>query len=82
MGRLERRIDPAALARALARNPQPHVHASSRGPIAPCPPLPRQAASDRWPTPQYVEHKKAREYRRKLRQAFQRDLAALAQTKA
>lgn len=62
MGGLERKIKPAALATALAKNPQPHRHASATGPIIPGKPL--SSLPSKWPTPAYRAKLEARRQRR------------------
>ncbi len=71
MGRLERKLVPAALAIALAKNPQPHRHASAGPAIAVGAPWPSPPAG-KWPTPQYVARRKLKAERRARNESIRR----------
>lgn len=72
------KIDMAALSRALANYPKPHLHASNqRTPIPIGQPLaPRPEG--KWPTPAYAARRKMKEHRRDQRrlQALLGELSA------
>jgi len=69
VGRLERNIDPQALATALAKA-KPHRHASWRDPQPqpqPQPPLPPKRT--KWPTAAYAERRRQKAARAAARTA-------------